>query len=956
MATTKKPLIIKKSSPTSRTTSGTKKKTPPKKMTKAQLFKNKVSKRLKKPLNKRFPKINFLLGIALITGIIMVGVFLFFSLYIIIFAPKFDPDLLYNKEATVIYDVNGKEYARLGAENRELVTYDELPQVLVDAIVATEDSRFFQHNGFDIARFMKASLGQLSGNSSAGGASTLTMQVVKNTFTSRNSQGLTGIIRKFTDIYMAVFKIERNYTKEEIIEFYVNAPWLGNGTYGVEQACQNFFGKSVKDLSLAEASLVAGLFKAPNTFNPFYNENLAAQRRSTVLALMVKHGYITKAQKGEAEQISVASLLADVNASAFNKYQGFIDTVVEEVVEKTGNDPYNIPMQIYSTMNPEKQDVLNKLNNGDYYEFVNDVVQVAIAVTDVENGSITAINAGRNQTTERSFNRATMMNRHPGSTAKPFIDYGPLIEFNNASTYTPFLDEKTTYSNGQTIKNADNVYNGLLTMRQALVRSRNIPALRAFKLLDKEEVATFVHSLGIDYGKNLYESAAVGSFEGISPLKMAAAYAAFARGGYYIAPYSFTKLIYTESNEVYEQKPIKTKVMSEETAYMINSMLVTGGSSGVGGNINISGTQVAAKGGTSTYDYAFLKSIGVPANASADNWMQVYSPDYSISVWYGYDKVTTNYYTSAIAGANARKRITAAVANRIFEKNAKFSRPSGVVSVEIELESFPPQLPSAFTPENLRVTELFKKGTQPTDVSKRFSQLDNPTNSTYSSSGNTITITWDPVAKPEAVSQAALQKHFTEYYEEHSQKYFEKRLAYNNTNIGEFGYRVYLKDTLGNLTYLGFTTQSTFTYTGSIVNPNFVVKSSYSIFAANMSPGIVINSASSPGNITNPDETADSLSLNGNSLICIKTGTGIDNNYLDNDSIKVLNSNGDDITTLYSSKIIKKYYDKESNTIVNNIPLNIAGKYTIRYFVDKLNTSRTILICQNGCNANKSCN
>jgi penicillin-binding protein 1A len=594
--------------------------------------------------------------VVLFIAIIIVALTLIFGLYIMITAPDFDTDLLYNKESTVLLSNDGSEYARLGEENRELVSYDELPQVLVDAIVATEDSRYFQHNGFDIARFIKASFGQLAGNSGAGGASTLTMQVVKNTYTSTNNKGFKGVIRKFTDIYMSIFKVEKKYTKEEIIEFYVNAPWLGSGTYGVEQASLTYFGKSVKDLSLPEAALIAGIFNAPQTYNPFHSVENATSRRNVVLDLMYKHGYITKEQMEDAKAISIDSLIVPNTGKTLNKYQTYVDAVVDEVINDTGNNPYEVPMEIQTTMDPNQQDVLNSLNNEDLYKFRDNVVQVGIAVTDVNNGAVLAIDGGRNQTTERAYNRATQMKRQPGSTAKPIFDYGPLIEYNNASTGTYFWDDEMTYSNGTSVKDADNKYQGMETMRTALSNSRNIPAIQAFQQLDKDKIASFAHSLGIDYGDNLYESCAIGGFDGVSPLQMSAAYAAFARGGYYIEPYTYTKITFKDTGEVTEQKPKKEKVMSEETAYMINSILMTAQNNGVGGNFSISGTDVAAKTGTSTYDAAALKSKGVPDSASADNWNITYSPDYVISLWYGYDKLTKEYYTDSNRAAGDRKK------------------------------------------------------------------------------------------------------------------------------------------------------------------------------------------------------------------------------------------------------------------------------------------------------------
>ena len=206
--------------------------------------------------------------LALIGGII-------FAIYIVTNAPKFTPENLFSTESSVVLDKDGNQVAKLGVEKRKNVEYSDLPEVLVDAIIATEDSRYMQHNGFDLPRFAKASMGQVinkllhRGAVMAGGGSTLDMQVVKNRYTSNEDSGFEGIKRKFTDIYIAIFKLEKKYSKEEIMEFYVNIPFLGNNAYGVEQACQSYFGKSVSDINLSEAAVIAGLFQAPGTYNPY---------------------------------------------------------------------------------------------------------------------------------------------------------------------------------------------------------------------------------------------------------------------------------------------------------------------------------------------------------------------------------------------------------------------------------------------------------------------------------------------------------------------------------------------------------------------------------------------------------------------------------------------------------------------------------------------------------------
>ena len=791
---------------------------------------------------------NWILILIAIMGIGIAAIILLFALYIIIASPDFDRDLLYAKEATVVYNIAGEEVARIGSENRELITYEELPQVLIDALIATEDSRFFQHNGLDAARFLKASFGQLLGQSNAGGASTLSMQVIKNTYTDSTASGIKGIIRKFTDIYMSVFKLESNYTKEEIIEFYVNSQWLGNdgnlnytGIHGVEQASQYYFGKSVSDLNLSEASLIVGMFQNPAVYNPYSNPNNATKRRSTVLKLMEKHGYITEEEKLAAEKITIPSMLINHEKTAGNEMQAFIDYLLEDVEEKTGSNPYTTPMKIYSTLDSNAQEALTALENGELYTFKDDVVQIGVAVTSVTDGSIVALSGGRNYSA-KGLNRATDISRQPGSTAKPIVDYGPYIEFLDGSSYSLFLDEPTTYSNGTSISNYDNKYKGLLTMRDALEDSRNIPALLAFKAVaeeNKKDMENFIHSLGINYGKDLYESAPIGGFDGVSPLELSAAYSTFGRGGYYIEPYSFTKIEFLDSDKTFEYKYSKERVMSEETAYIMNYILTYAGASHVGGNFSISGTDIAAKTGTTTVDKEARKQKGLPDNVVMDYWNITYSPDYAIALWYGYDNLSKDHYLQSESGV--RKRLMEKIAKKIYKKNSRFAKSSGVTSVEVEKQTFPPQLASEFTPAELRTTEVFKKGTEPAEVSTRFSQLPNPTNGKYTFDGTTIKLSWDNVTTPDAINITTLQNHFNTYYGNHAEKYYQERINYNNAYIGTLGYHIYLQNPDGTLSSLGYTNNNTFTYTTNTSGTyKFIIKTAYSIFKHNISSGITI--------------------------------------------------------------------------------------------------------------------
>lgn len=912
-------------------------------------------KKNRKKKQKKGRVTNIILTTLMVLGISFASCVLAFGLYIIFTAPDFDSNKLYNKEATVLYDRNGVELTRYGAENRVLITYNDLPQVFVDALVAVEDSRYFQHNGFDAARFIKASLGQALGNSGAGGASTLTMQLVKNTYTSSEASGIRGIVRKFTDIYMAVFKLEKKYTKEEILEFYVNSQEFGSGgtnfvhINGVEQASQSYFGKSVSDLNLSEASLLVGLFNNPYLYNPYRNPEGCTNRRNVVLNLMERHGYISAEQKEEAMNIPIQSLLQEQkNYTSANPYQAFIDYVIQEVQDRTGLDPYVVPMAIYTTLDTNIQNIVNDVQNGVTYKFRDDKDQVGIAVTSVEDGSILALGAGRNYA-NRGTNRA-ILRKQPGSTAKPIFDYGPLIEYNNASTSHQFFDEPYTYSDGKTkINNWDGDYWGLSNMRDVLINSRNIPAVQAFQQVDKNKITEFVHNLGIDYGDTLYESIAIGGLEVMSPLDASAAYTAFARGGYYIEPYSYSKIVYLETGKEEEYKYTKTRAMSEETAYMITNILVEGGSSkhNVGGRMRISNSDIAAKGGTTNITSSIANQYGWPSSATPDHWNVTYSTDYCIALWYGYDKKEKGYYLTSNSGTAARKTIMEQIANKIYQPNKRFTKPEGVIEVTVEKETIPLQLASEFTPGDLKMTALYKKGTEPTEVSTRFSSLENPKNGKAQVSDNKIILSWDPLSTPSAIDSTSLTNYFNENYGQWAQKYYGNRIAYNNAHIGSFGYQVYLQTSAG-LQSLGFTNSNNYTYNAPAAGDyTFVIKSTYSIFKSNMSSGLTIKGhVSSSGNSGNTGSSSNignlQATLNGSSSVCVK----LNEKFIDlKTPVKVM-FDGKDVTE--QAKI-----EVDTNIDTTSIK-STTLTYKITYEGKTVSVNRTIHVC-NSCSNNGTC-
>lgn len=772
-------------------------------------------------------KKKMILNILIICVIAFASLMAVFFAYIIVKAPKFDPNNLKFTQMSELYDTEGNIITKMGNENRTEISYDDLPEVLIDAIIATEDSKFFQHNGFDLARFMKASMYQLVGKN-GGGASTLTMQIAKNNYTSTESKGFEGITRKFTDIYLSIFKIERKYTKKEILEFYVNDSYLGNGAYGVEQASLNYFGKSVSELNLAEASFIAGLFQSPTYYNPYNYPERAEGRRKTVLYLMQRHGYITEEEKEIAENSPITSYIKKTQTSGtYSEYQGYIDTVVEELENEYDLNPYTTPLKIYTAMNRSKQDFVNKVMNGEAWKWENENAQAGVVMTDSASGEVLAVGAGRNKNSERSYNYATMTNRQIGSTAKPIFDYGPAVEYLGWGTVNYIDDTPTTYSDGTKISNSDGGYKGRLPLYQALGLSRNVTALKTFQQVSKEagndKILKFASSLGItpevDKNGKIHEAHSIGSFTGStkkeesrnSPMTMAGAYQAFSNGGYYIKPHTIKKFVYKDTDEVVETKSAKTRIMNDSTAYIINYSLNWSATEGLAKSAaGISGVQTAAKTGTSNFDEATRKRYHLSSKAVNDLWVCGYTPKQTITFWYGYDSITKGHSTTS--SWSTRDKFYRNLAENLFDKDgSSFERPSSIEEVSVVRNSIP--LKKALYGG---VVGYFRKGTGPDETgTEQVEQLPSVSGVTSSISGNTVHLKWNGISAEDMVNL-----NFDDSY-------------------GTLGYDIYVKDgSSGSEVYVGTTTSTSYTHTTSYSNPVYVIYTAYSNYKTNRSKGV----------------------------------------------------------------------------------------------------------------------
>lgn len=894
----------------------------------------------------------------LIMGIIGVLLVAAFCTYIVLTAPKFDEEAFNVQDQTIIYDIKNEVIAKLGVENRESVAYEDLPQVLIDAIIATEDSRFFQHNGVDLPRFLKAAVYQLMGRSEAGGASTLTMQMVKNNLTSTEDSGIKGIIRKFQDVYLSVFKVEKNYTKEEIIELYVNNHCLGSSIYGVEEASKYYFGKSVSELTLPEASLIAGLFQAPNRHNPYRNIDSATSRRNTVLNLMVRHGYITQEEADMAKNISIESLLVGIEDKT--EYQGYVDNIVKEVKKLTGHDPAIVPMKIYTTMEKGIQDGINSILTNSKWYWKDDSVQAGIAIINVKTGAIAALGNGRNRTGQREFNYATDALRQPGSTAKPIFAYGPGFEYNNYSTYTLFVDEPWSYTNGPSINNWDGGFDGLVTTRYALQYSRNIPALKSYQQIGSKKIQSFAYSLGLDVSLNpnsenyklineatgldnaINEAYSIGGVaEGFSPLQMAAAYSAFASGGYYTSPYSVTKIEYRETGEVIEYKSTKTRVMKDSTAYLMNNILESAVEVGFNGGARVYGSHVAAKTGTTNFSDSIMKKHKLPSNAVNDLWTIAYTSEYVIAVWYGYDEVTSSTYNTSTGGH--KEALVSDVMKHIPKDTKGWSKPSSVVLSQVEKGTWPAKLPSAYTPSNQITTEYFIRGTQPTETSERYSQLNEITNTKTDINGNIANISWN-YTTPTVLTDEYITKYFNQsVFGNSKEELMNERKKYNSETLGEIGFGIYLENTDGTLQLIDYTNEYSYTYTSVEKEVTLVIKAEHQKYKTNASSGTKIK-LSFNDTIVNENLQA---TLEGKTTVSTAVGTyveyGIKNVQY---GIKYVTESATIKYQIINNNIITEYTTKQDvETAINQLP---AGTYTINYIISyngkEIPKSRTVTL------------
>ena len=576
------------------------------------------------------------------------GVFLYYANK----APELSESKLVATTSSKIYDSKNELIADLGAERRVNAQSSDIPTDLVNAIVSIEDHRFFNHRGIDSIRIAGAFLRNLRSNSGLQGGSTLTQQLIKLTYFSTSTADQT-LSRKVQEAWLAI-QLERTATKQEILTYYVNKVYMSNGNYGMQTAAENYYGKDLKDLSIPQLALLAGMPQAPNQYDPYSHPEAALERRNLVLSEMQRQGYLTAEQYETAINTPITDGLQSLKS--VNSYPQYMDNYLKEVIDQveqeTGYNLLTTGMEVYTNVDQEVQKHLWDVYNTDQYvNYPDDDIQAASTIIDVSNGKVIAQLGSRHQASNVSFgtNQAVETNRDWGSTMKPITDYAPALEYDIYDS-TAYMLKDVPYNFPGTstpVYNWDRGYYGNITLQTAIQQSRNVPAVETLDRVGLDKAKGFLNGLGIDYPTMVYANAISsnttesGKQYGASSEKMAAAYAAFANGGTYYKPMYINKVVFSDGSSKEFSDP-GTRAMKETTAYMMTEMMKTVLYYGNGTGAYISWLPQAGKTGTSNYTDAEIENhIKTDQYVAPDEMFVGYTRKYSMAVWTGYSNRLT---------------------------------------------------------------------------------------------------------------------------------------------------------------------------------------------------------------------------------------------------------------------------------------------------------------------------
>lgn len=566
-----------------------------------------------------------------------------------------------------IYDVHGNLITTVHAtENRLPVKLSQVPKDLQNAFIATEDNRFYSHHGVDPIGIMRAIWVNIAHDGVAEGGSTITQQLARNAFLTQDRT----LKRKIMEAMLAI-RIEQYYTKQEILEMYLNQIYFGQGAYGVQAAAHVYFGKNVQDLDLAQSAMLAGLPQSPNYYSPLTNYKAGKARQAVVLGQMVKYDYIDQATADKAKDEDLGLREKSEAAHSDNNASYFIDYVISEIAEKYGDDAvYKDGLKIYTTIDMKAQDAAVQAmhNLPNFYTDDKGLTQPqgALIAINPHNGYIVAMVGGRG---DDFFNRAVLAERQPGSAFKPFVY---LAAIQDGITPGTVMDDKKIEFNGWSPKNYEGTYSGQMTLRYALQDSVNTIAVQLADAVGMRKVLNLASSLGIttlDDSKDNNLAAALGGLtNGVKPIDMAVAYGTLANGGVKVKPVAITKIVDRNGQVVEENSTEEQRVVDPKYAYVITNMLESVMSGGTGGGASI-GRPAAGKTGTT--------------DESKDAWFVGYTPDLVAAVWMGddYGIETLDGITGGTVPAVIWRDFMSQALNAMEIPASDFTVPPGAASI-----------------------------------------------------------------------------------------------------------------------------------------------------------------------------------------------------------------------------------------------------------------------------------
>ena len=584
-------------------------------------------------------------------------------------APAFSDEKLKDPVPAEIYDQNDELVTTLfQGQKREYVSIEDVPAHVSDAVLAIEDNRFYDHGAIDFIRLGGAVISNFTDGFASQGASTITQQVVKRAFLTEEQT----IERKAQEAYLS-YRLEQEYSKDDILEMYLNKIYYSDGIYGIRTASLYYFDKELADLNIAESAYLAGLSNLPNVYNLYMDPEAAKSRTDTVLYLMLEHERITQEEYDEAMNIDITeNLVPRDEAERFSteqedpeyaSYINYIKTELQSHDEFRNRDISEVlssGIQIYTNMDSNVQSYLqNMTNNRNYYyndKFQSDDFNIASTILDTSTGGLVAISGGRDYQEVVDQNLA-LVQHNVGSTMKPFLAYGPAIEHMEWATNQTIQDEQSYTpkdSPNNTVYNYDNQGHGNVTMRDALRQSFNVPAVKAFEAVQEEAgynaPAEFAAETGLDYStKNdgdytvSFNDVLGGGESRFSPLQMAQAYATLGNNGEFNEAQSIRYIVTAEGDKIEFDNETR-EAMEDSTAFMLTDMLKdTFENQGSADYIQMNGLNIAAKTGTTSLDTSILEENNLPSNSAKDAWIVGYTPEYTMSVWTGFDNASAGY-------------------------------------------------------------------------------------------------------------------------------------------------------------------------------------------------------------------------------------------------------------------------------------------------------------------------